>query len=72
MKIQEYGLAQAGAKGRKRAGKKLPEAVAPSEAQVLELGTEEGLGKFVIQSRSMRDLYRLATQVAGSFGRLLV
>lgn len=72
MKIQEHGLAQTGSKGRKRVGKKLPQAVAPSEAQVLELGTEEGLGKFVIQSRSMRDLYRLATQVAGSDATILV
>ncbi len=50
----------------------MPKSAGPSEAEVLELGTEEGLGKFVIQSRAMRDLYRLATQVAGSDATILV
>ena len=71
-KNQEDGLSQAGMKASRRSGKKLPQAVSPSEAQVLELGTEDGLGKFVIQSRTMHDLYRLATQVAGSDATILV
>ena len=58
--------------GGARSGKKVPQAPPDSGAQVLELGTEDGLGKFVIQSRTMRDLYRLATQVAGSDATILV
>ncbi|KAF5056394.1 Regulatory protein AtoC [anaerobic digester metagenome] len=53
-------------------GRKLPNAAGELEAEILELGTEEGLGKFVIQSRAMRDLYRLAMQVAGSDATILV
>ena len=55
-----------------RSGKKLPIRSADSGVEILELGTEEGLGKFVIQSRTMRDLYRLATQVAGSDATILI
>ena len=55
-----------------KTGKKLPEASSGREAEVLELGTEDGQGKFVIQSLPMRDLYRLATQVAGSDATILV
>ena len=58
--------------GRSRSGKKLPEVPLDSGVEILELGTEDGLGKFVIQSRTMRDLYRLATQVAGSDATILV
>jgi two-component system response regulator AtoC len=60
------------AESRGKYGKKLPQpAVAPG-IEIVELGTEEGLGKFVIQSKPMRDLYRLATQVAGSDATILV
>lgn len=53
-------------------GKKLPVLAAGEGIEILELGSEEGLGKFVFQSRSMRDLYRLATQVAGADATILV
>ncbi len=71
-KIQEKAYGSALGVGSRRSGKKLPASSGDSRAEVLELGTEEGLGKFVIQSRSMRDLYRLATQVAGSDATILV
>lgn len=58
--------------GRRQSGKTLPAAKADQGIEILELGTEDGLGKFVFQSRSMRDLYRLATQVAGSDATILV
>jgi two-component system response regulator AtoC len=57
---------------RRRRGKKLPQAAVTPGIEIVELGAEEGLGKFVIQSRPMRDLYRLATQVAGSDATILV
>jgi two-component system response regulator AtoC len=69
---QQDGRNQGRRKSVGRVGKILPKSAGPSEAEVLELGTEEGLGKFVIQSRAMRDLYRLATQVAGSDATILV
>lgn len=53
-------------------GKKMPVLAAGEGIEILELGSEEGLGKFVFQSRSMRDLYRLATQVAGADATILV
>jgi len=59
-------------KGRRKIGNKLPKTADPSGTELVDLGTEEGLGKFVIQSRSMRDLYRLAMQVAGSDATILV
>ena len=66
--VRESGTA----KGARTSGKKLPPASGAPEAEILELGTEDGLGKFVIQSMPMRDLYRLATQVAGSDATILV
>lgn len=71
-KIQEKAYGSALGEGLRRSGKKLPTPPGDSRLEILELGTEEGLGKFVIQSRSMRDLYRLATQVAGSDATILV
>lgn len=54
-------------------GKKLPKSkVREEEVRILDLGGEDGLNTFVIQSQSMRDLYRLATQVAGSDATILV
>lgn len=53
-------------------GKNLPYARAGSKAEMLELGTEDGQGKFVIQSQTMRELYRLATQVAGADATILI
>ncbi len=54
-------------------GKKLPiRAVPDTEAEVLDLGAEEGVGKFVFRSKAMRDIYRLATQVAGSDASILI
>ena len=60
------------ARGRRKPGKKLPQPAAAPGIEIVELGTEEGHGKFVIQSRTMHDLYRLATQVAGSDATILV
>ena len=56
----------------KAGGKKLPTAQLGVGVEMLELGSEDGLGKFVFQSRSMRELYRLATQVAGADATILV
>jgi two-component system response regulator AtoC len=50
-------------------GKNLPN---PDEAVVLDTGAEEGVGSFVIRSRAMREVYRLATQIAGSDASVLV
>ncbi|NCD24712.1 MAG: sigma-54-dependent Fis family transcriptional regulator [Deltaproteobacteria bacterium] len=58
--------------GRKKTGKKIPNVPEEREIEVLELGTEDGLGKFVFQSKAMRDLYRLAMQVAGADATILV
>ena len=63
---------RSGSRTRQQIGKKLPDLNAGQGIEVLELGTEDGLGKFVFQSRSMRDLYRLAMQVAGADATILV
>lgn len=55
-----------------RSGKKLPAKGVFAGAEVLDLGTEDGLGKFVFRSKTMRDLYHLATQVSGSDATVLV
>ncbi|MDY0275822.1 MAG: sigma-54 dependent transcriptional regulator [Desulfomicrobium sp.] len=57
---------------KKQTGKNLPPVHARSTAEMLDLGTEDGLGKFIIQSQSMRELYRLATQVAGADATILI
>ncbi len=73
MELRADSGKKARGRGRVPSGKNLPkEPEDSSVAEVLELGTEDGLGKFVIQSRTMRDLYRLATQVAGSDATILV
>jgi two-component system, NtrC family, response regulator AtoC len=72
MEFQGDGRKKARAGQGARAGKKLPSSPVDPGVEILDLGTEEGLGKFVIQSRTMRDLYRLATQVAGSDATILV
>ena len=56
----------------KNIGKKMPEVPSELATQVLELGTEDDSGKFVFQSKAMRELYRLATQVAGADATILV
>lgn len=70
--MQENAGRSTTVRGRRKPGKKLPEPAAASGIEIVELGTEEGHGKFVIQSRTMHDLYRLATQVAGSDATILV
>jgi len=72
MEFQKDGRKRARRGGIANAGKKLPVPPQDPGVEILDLGTEEGLGKFVIQSRTMRDLYRLATQVAGSDATILV
>jgi len=57
-------------KGVVSVGKKLPHKA--NDTVVLELGGEEGVGSFVFRSRAMRDVYQLATQVAGSDASILV
>lgn len=64
--------AQAQRVGRKK-GKKLPDAPEVLTcAERIDLGGEDGAGVFIIQSGIMRDLYRLATQVAGADATILV
>jgi two-component system response regulator AtoC len=72
MEFQKDGRRKKRGGGVARVGKKLPISAQEPGVEILDLGTEEGLGKFVIQSRTMRDLYRLATQVAGSDATILV
>ena len=72
MELQVASGKTSKAHGSLRPGKKLPKASVDPGVEILDLGGEDGLGKFVIQSRTMRDLYRLATQVAGSDATILV
>ncbi|GAB1410184.1 sigma-54 dependent transcriptional regulator [Desulfovibrionales bacterium] len=59
--------------GARQNGKKLPDTrTALNRAERIDLGGEDGSGVFVIQSGMMRDLYRLATQVAGADATILV
>jgi two-component system response regulator AtoC len=72
MELQVASGKSSKGQGSLRPGKKLPKASVDPGVEILDLGGEDGLGKFVIQSRTMRDLYRLATQVAGSDATILV
>ena len=56
----------------KKTGKKLPSAQDSPSIEIVELGREDELGKFIFQSQSMRELYRLATQVAGADATILI
>lgn len=60
------------AASRKKNGNNLPETELGTDVEMLDLGFDEGLGKFVFQSRTMRDLHHLAMQVAGSDATILV
>lgn len=55
-----------------RIGNNLPDSTWTSRTEVISLGSEEGSGEFVYQSKAMRDLHRLAVQVAGSDATILV
>ncbi len=48
------------------------EAAKAATLAILDVGFEDELGKFVFQSKAMRDLYDLATQVAGADATVMI